>query len=144
MISRVHPWAAISNTPQSLPFKNNPTFMSIYTIHLNCSCTSVLVQHHHVTFEATGPCHGSGNQSLAFYCKGQSSIVDQSMWTSGGQNGSGTSRPSCTSVFLFQYHSITAPYSDFIHHRHHKIPPIQSIFRQYIKKICYVYNYAIK
>jgi len=89
---------------------------------------SVLVQRHHVTYGATGPCHVSGNQSLAFHCKSQSSIADQSMWTSGWQSGSETSRPSTTSVFLFQYHSTTAPYSNFIHHRHHKILPTHSTF----------------
>jgi hypothetical protein len=107
--------------------------MAIYAVHLNRSCTSVLVQRHHVTYEATGPRHGSGNQSLAFHRKGQSSIADQSMWTSGGQSGSGTSHPSCTSVFLFQYHSTTAPYSGFIHHQHHKILQTHSVFRQHIK-----------
>ena len=132
MISRVHLWATISNTPQHLPFRNNPTFMAIYTVHLNNNCVSILVQCHHVTYEATRPCHGSGNQSLAFHCKCHNSIADQSIWTSGRQSGIGTSRPSCTSVFLLQHHSTTAPY--FIHHRHHKILPNRSIFRQHIKK----------
>lgn len=108
--------------------------MAIYTVHLNRSCTYILVQRHQITCETTGPCNGSGNQSLAFHCKGQSSIADQSMWNSGGQSGSGKSRPSSTSVFLFQYHSTTAPYSNFVRHRHHKILPTHSIFRQHIKK----------
>jgi hypothetical protein len=120
MISKVHTWAGISNTPQPLPFKINPNFMATYTVRLNRSCLSMLIQCHRVTYDATEPCYGSGNQSLAFHCKGQSSIADQSMWAFGGESGSGSSRPSSTSVFLFQYHSTTAPYSNFIHHHHHK------------------------
>jgi hypothetical protein len=34
VITWVQTWAAISNTPQSLPFKSNPTFMATYIVHL--------------------------------------------------------------------------------------------------------------
>ena len=108
--------------------------MAVYTVHLNRSCTVSTGTASSCNLRNNGaePCF---RQSVAgFQRKGQSSIADQSMWTYGGHSGSGTSRPSSTSVFISQYYSTTAPYSHFIHHRHHKILPTHSIFRQHIKK----------